>query len=72
LGSGVEISHACGGICACATCHVYVVEGERGCFPPEDAELDMLDKASSPKHNSRLGCQCIPTGDCDIIVEIPD
>src|SRR5439155_6437488 len=27
LGHGVEIDHACGGVCACSTCHVIVKKG---------------------------------------------
>jgi ferredoxin len=24
---GINIEHACGGVCACSTCHVYVEQG---------------------------------------------
>src|ERR1700687_3996472 len=27
LNNGVEIDHACGGVAACSTCHVYVKKG---------------------------------------------
>jgi ferredoxin, 2Fe-2S len=26
-GAGIEIDHSCGGVCACATCHLHVTEG---------------------------------------------
>ena len=30
-GNGIEIDHACGGVCACSTCHVIVVSGGETC-----------------------------------------
>ncbi|MBM4112369.1 MAG: 2Fe-2S iron-sulfur cluster binding domain-containing protein, partial [Phycisphaerae bacterium] len=27
LDNGINIEHACGGVCACSTCHVYVESG---------------------------------------------
>ncbi|MBY0372026.1 2Fe-2S iron-sulfur cluster binding domain-containing protein [bacterium] len=71
LHAGVEIDHACGGVCACATCHVYVKEGSETCPAAEEDENDMLDMAPDLKSNSRLACQCVPTGEKDIVVEIP-
>lgn len=71
LHAGVEIDHACGGVCACATCHVYVEQGGETCAPPEEAENDMLDMAPDLRENSRLACQCVPSGEKDIVVEIP-
>ena len=26
-GAGIDIEHSCGGVCACATCHIYVTKG---------------------------------------------
>ena len=71
LGNGVEIDHACGGVCACATCHVIVREGFDACHEPTDEEEDQLDSAAGPTPQSRLACQCIPTGKADLVVEIP-
>ena len=57
LGQGVEIDHACGGVCACSTCHVKVKQGF-GCFPEAtDDELDQLDEARDVGLDSRLACQ---------------
>ncbi|MCL5270778.1 MAG: 2Fe-2S iron-sulfur cluster-binding protein [bacterium] len=70
-GRGLEIEHSCGGVCACATCHVIVREGLDSCSSPEDDELDQLDEAPGHEMNSRLACQCIPDGTRDIVVEIP-
>ena len=50
----------CGGSMACATCHVYVPENwVNKLEKPQDAEIDMIDKAHEPKKNSRLSCQII-------------
>jgi 2Fe-2S ferredoxin len=71
LGNGVEIDHSCGGVCACSTCHVIVVEGLKSCSEPTDDELDMVETARGVTTESRLACQCIPNGECDLIVVIP-
>lgn len=70
--AGVAIDHACGGVCACSTCHVYVREGLESCNPATDDEEDMLDEARGVDTTSRLGCQCVPNGTKDIVVEIPE
>lgn len=69
--ANVSIDHACGGVCACATCHVIVREGLESCNEPTDEELDQLDDARGLELNSRLSCQCVPNGTCDIVVEVP-
>jgi 2Fe-2S ferredoxin len=66
------LDHACGGVCACSTCHVIVHEGLESCNEATDAELDQLDEAPGVTPKSRLGCQCVPDGTKDIVVEIPD
>lgn len=48
---------ACGGVCACSTCHVYVQEGLSLLSEAEEDEEDILDKAFDVRANSRLGCQ---------------
>lgn len=67
----VPLDHACGGVCACSTCHVVVKEGLDSCNEPSDPELDQLDEAAGLTAKSRLGCQCVPDGSRDIVVEIP-
>ena len=67
----VPLDHACGGVCACSTCHVVVKEGLDSCNEPSDPELDQLDEAAGLTAKSRLGCQCVPDGTKDITVEIP-
>jgi 2Fe-2S ferredoxin len=70
-GSGVDIDHSCGGVCACSTCHVYVREGLESCSEASDDELDQLDNARGLELESRLSCQCVPNGTQDVVVEIP-
>lgn len=60
----------CGGVCACSTCHVYVVDGFAKTSEIEDDEFDILDKAFDVRSISRLGCQAKVHG--DIVVEISD
>ena len=69
--AGVEIDHACGGVCACATCHVYVETGLETCPAATDNEEDMLDTARAVTPESRLSCQCVPDGSRDLVVVIP-
>lgn len=69
LANGVELDHACGGVGACATCHVRVKVGGQVCPPPTEEELDMLELAPGARDDSRLACMCVPGGDLE--VEIP-
>ncbi|MDB5038467.1 MAG: fdxB [Bacteriovoracaceae bacterium] len=71
LHNGIEIDHACGGVCACSTCHVYIKTGGETCNEAEDFEYDMLDSAPGNSTESRLSCQACPNGTKDIVVEIP-
>jgi ferredoxin, 2Fe-2S len=48
---------ACGGVCACSTCHVYVARGADLLSDQEEDEADILDKAFDVREASRLGCQ---------------
>ena len=54
----LPVEAACGGCCACATCHVYVAEDWLGKLEPASDEEDrMLDEAYQVQENSRLSCQ---------------
>lgn len=70
-GAGIEIDHACGGVCACSTCHVLVRSGLESCGEASDDELDQLDNAPGLELQSRLACQCVPDGTSDVVVEVP-
>jgi len=67
----VFLDHACGGVCACSTCHVLIKTGENGLTAADDDELDRLDMAADQQLNSRLGCQAVITRPGDYVVEIP-
>jgi len=71
LAHGIAIDHACGGVCACSTCHVIVTEGLDSCNEPSDAEEDQLDNAYGVTAQSRLACQCVPCGTNDLTVTVP-
>jgi len=66
---GLQLEHACGGSCACTTCHVVVKQGDGNLSPMEDDEADRLDMAADLTLHSRLGCQAVVKG--DVVVEIP-
>lgn len=69
--AGVEIDHACGGVCACSTCHVILKGGFSSTNEASEEEEDMLDLAPGLESTSRLACQCVPDGSEDLVVEIP-
>src|SRR3954451_13812635 len=62
--------YACGGVCACSTCHVYVQKGAELLSEMEDEENDILDKAFDVRAQSRLGCQSKILKDGEIELEI--
>jgi 2Fe-2S ferredoxin len=69
----IHLNHNCGGVCACSTCHVYVLKGDDFLEEISDKEEDFVDRAINPRLESRLGCQCvILEADAIIEVEIPD
>ena len=56
--AGLDIEAACGGCCACATCHIYITDDKINKLKLIDEdEESMLDQAFHIKKNSRLGCQ---------------
>ena len=71
MGNGIQLEHVCGGVCACSTCHVMVKQGLETCSEGTDDEFDQLEEAPATTLQSRLGCQCVPNGTRDIVVEIP-
>lgn len=71
LAHDIEIGHACGGVCACATCHVLIQAGLDSCNPATDAEEDRLDAAPGVTPRSRLACQCVPDGTQTVVAVVP-
>jgi 2Fe-2S ferredoxin len=65
----VPLEHACGGSCACTTCHVIVREGAQNLSDMQDDEADRLDTAWDVTPHSRLGCQAVVRG--DVVCEVP-
>lgn len=69
----VHLNHNCGGVCACSTCHIYIMKGAQTLEEISEKEEDFIDRAINPKLESRLACQCIILeDDTDIEVIIPD
>lgn len=69
----LDMEGACGGSCACSTCHVIVDPEFYDEIPePDDDENDMLDLAFGLTETSRLGCQIKMTKEIDgIRVALP-
>jgi 2Fe-2S ferredoxin len=73
LDNGIELHHNCGAVCACSTCHLYVNKGMEHLAELSDKEEDFIDRAVSPRIESRLGCQCeLQTGTGEIEITLPD
>ena len=54
------VAAICGGMCSCATCHVYVDAEWVAKLPaPMSDESDMLGDLTSRRANSRLSCQIV-------------
>jgi 2Fe-2S ferredoxin len=71
LNFDIHLEHACGGNCACTTCHVWVKQGAECLSEMDDDEADKLDTAADLQLNSRLGCQAQIVRAGEIVVEIP-
>jgi 2Fe-2S ferredoxin len=71
LDHGVNIEHACGGVTACSTCHVYVESGMDQLSEASEAEEDRVEEAPGLRRNSRLSCQCQIVGKGPIVVRVP-
>ena len=57
MAQGLHLDHACGGVCACSTCHVKIQSGQECFSAASEDELDQLDTARDVSLESRLGCQ---------------
>ncbi|HTQ04045.1 MAG TPA: 2Fe-2S iron-sulfur cluster-binding protein [Polyangiaceae bacterium] len=68
--AGAPEGSACGGVCACSTCHVYVEQGGDLLSEASEDEEDILDKAFDVKMSSRLGCQAKLERDGLVVVRI--
>ena len=69
LTNDLPIQHACGGFCACTTCHVIVRSEMASLSQMEEDEQDRLEVAATGlQSSSRLGCQAKVHG--DVTVEV--
>ena len=73
LTNDIDLHHNCRGVCACTTCHLYIEKGMEHIDELSDREEDFIDRAISPKLNSRLGCQSLLLDGTGLIeVTLPD
>lgn len=68
--NGIELDHACGGVCACSTCHVKILTGASVLSEPSEDEEDQLDNARDVDLTSRLGCQARIQRKPDSVIEV--
>ena len=68
---GAPEGDACGGVCACSTCHVYIEEGMDQISEADEDEEDRVEEAPGLQMNSRLACQCKITGAGPTRVRVP-
>ena len=69
----VHLNHNCGGVCACSTCHIYVESGDDFLEEISEKEEDFIDRATNPRLESRLACQCVVLeSDAVVEIKIPD
>lgn len=71
LDQHINIEHACGGVCACSTCHIYVEEGMDCLSESTEAEDDRVEEAPGIQRNSRLACQCEIKKAGRIVIRVP-
>ena len=69
---GIEAE--CGGMCSCATCHVYVDQAWAATTgSPANIEQDMLESALDLQGTSRLRCQSEVSDELDgLVVRMPE
>ena len=66
----IEMESACGGVCACTTCHSVIRGGFDSLEEADELEEDCLDRAWGLEAQSRLAWQA-KVGTEDLTVEIP-
>ncbi len=70
LNKDLDVLKECGGRGMCATCHIYVKEGNDSLTPVSRREQRTLEVITSCKPNSRLACQARVMGE-GVVVELP-
>ncbi|HVG42782.1 MAG TPA: 2Fe-2S iron-sulfur cluster-binding protein [Chitinophagaceae bacterium] len=59
LKNNIELHHNCGGVCACSSCHLYIIKGCNYLEEVSNRENAFIKRAINPQPNSRLACQCL-------------
>lgn len=63
---GLDIAAICGGMCSCATCHVYVDADWMGKLEAQSPdEFELVEFSDHYTENSRLSCQIEMTEELD-------
>ena len=70
LNNDLDVAQECGGRGICATCHVYVKEGQASVSPMTRREQRTLEVITSCRRDSRLACQTKVMGE-GVVVELP-
>lgn len=61
-----DVAAVCGGMCSCATCHVYIDDAWFDRLPPrEENEQDLVGGLEYYRELSRLSCQISLADDLD-------
>lgn len=62
-----SVDAICGGMCACATCHVYIEPDQQGNLPARGYEEQLMleDLDCFDAERSRLSCQIVVSDDCE-------
>ncbi|WP_317929504.1 2Fe-2S iron-sulfur cluster-binding protein [Halioxenophilus sp. WMMB6] len=61
-----DLMALCGGMCSCATCHIYVDADFVDRLPPmSDDEVGLLEGTGYRRQSSRLSCQIPVTAEID-------
>ncbi len=64
----IPLQHACGGFCACTTCHVHVEAHAEHLSAMEEHEQERIAAVDRLAANSRLGCQAKVQGDVTVTI----
>lgn len=70
LKNDLNILRECGGRGMCATCHIYIKQGNESLSPPSRREQRTLEIITTCQVNSRLACQARVLGE-GVIIELP-
>lgn len=71
LATQLNVPMACEGRGLCATCHVYVQQGEDRLSPRTEREVRTLARISGAGPHSRLSCQARVLGE-GVVVQLPE